>query len=375
MERDRTGDRCRSTHATLNLLNPSRTKSVARAASGVFAGVLIYLAAEIAIFGSGWYFRFLEPGTSLAGAVKMCIDAEVHRAASAEPVVAVIGNSMLGEGFSAKVADREAAGRMRFANLAVAATSPRCWYYELRAADPNANRYRAIVLQIELFSDEDGDFPMADQIGDLHAVDTLLRPSDAFAFAFSFRRPRLKFEALRGALLKGYVLKHDVQDLLEHPVTRVERMDLFKRGYAGWVYDYTGHPESLAGLTVDWERRTMYVPPNVPAAVAARLRRIAFRQRSPDTGLQTQYRRLWFGRIIDRYRETGTRVIFARVPRGPVVAPDSDPPGERSVVRDLALPRDTFTALERPENFWDEYHMNARGRELFSRQLAQELAR
>jgi hypothetical protein len=346
----------------------------ARAANGVFAGVLIYLAAEIAIFGSGWYCRFLEP-ESLAGTVQMCLSEEARRPASAAPVVAVIGNSMLGEGFSAKVADREAAGRMRFVNLAVAGTTPRCWYYELRAVDPDANRYRAIVLQVELLSDEDGDAPMADQIGDLHVVDTLLRPPDALDFALSFRPPRLRFEALRGVLLKGYVFKYDVQALLEHPAARMEKTELFNRGHAGWVFDYTGHPESLNGLTVDWERRAMYVPPGVPADVAARVRRVAFRQRSPDTGLQTRYRRLWFGRIVDRYRRTGTRVIFARVPRGPVVNPDSDPPDARSTVRYLALPRDTFTPLERPENFWDEYHMNARGRELFSRRLAQELAR
>jgi len=340
----------------------------------VFAGVFIYLAAEIAIFGSGWYSRFLEP-ESLAGALQMCVSEEARRPDSAVRVVAVIGNSMLAEGFSAKAADLEAGGRMRFVNLSAAGTTPRCWYYELRAADPDANRYRAIVLQIELFSDEDGDVPMADQIGDLHVLDPLLRPSDALDFAFSFRRPRLRFEALRGALLKGYVLKYDVQALLEHPAARFEKTELFNRGHAGWVYDYTGHPESLAGLTVDWARRSMYIPSNVPADVAARVQRAAFRKRSPDTGLQTRYRRLWFGRIVDRYRATGTRVIFARVPRGPVVSPDADPPGDRSTVRDLALPRDTFTPLERPENFWDEYHMNARGRELFSRRLAQELAR
>jgi hypothetical protein len=349
-------------------------RSTARAVGGVLAGVLIYLAAEIAIFGSGWYGQFLEP-ESLAGAVRMCLSEEAARAASPLPVVAVIGNSMLAEGFSAKAANGEAAGRMRFVNLSVAGTTPRCWYYELRAADPHADRYRAIVLQIELFSDEDGDEPMADQISDLRIVDALLRPADALDFAFSFRRPRLRFDALRGALLKGYVFKYDVQALLEHPAARAEKTEVFHRGHAGWVFDYTGHPESLTGLTVDWERRSMYVPPDVPANIAARVRRVAFRQRSPDTGLQTLYRRLWFGRIVDRYRGTGTRVIFARVPRGPVVSPDSDPPGARSTVSTLALPRDTFTPLERPENFWDEYHMNARGRELFSRRLAQEMAR
>jgi hypothetical protein len=348
-------------------------RSVARAATGVLAGALLYIAMDRVIFGSGWYDRFLEPG-SLAGAVRMALSEEARRPASVAPVVAVAGNSMFAEGFSAKVADLEAGGRAIFANLALPGTTPRCWYYILRTADPNADRYRAVVIQVELLSDEDGDEPMADQITDLHAVDGLLGPGDTFDFAFSFRRPRLRFEASRGALLKGYIFKSDVQALLEHPEARLKEVELYYRVHARMVYDYTGHPESLAGLTVDWKGRSMHVPPGVPAQIADGVQRAAFRPRSPDTGLQTEYRRLWFGRIIERYRGTHTRVIFARVPRGPAVSPDSDPPGARSVVRGLALPPDTFTFLEQPQYFWDAYHMNASGRLLFSRKLAQELA-
>src|SRR5258708_13239396 len=96
---------------------------------------------------------------------------------------------------------------------------------------------------------------MANRTGYLHVLDPLLRPSDALDFAFSFRRPRLRFEALRGALLKGYVLKYDVQALLEHPAARFEKTELFNPGHAGWVYDYTGHPQTLPGLPADWHHR------------------------------------------------------------------------------------------------------------------------
>lgn len=346
---------------------------------GVSAGILLYGIAEQAIFGSGWYLRFLDP-ESLAGRLHLTLQVEGMRARSQVPEVAVIGNSILAEGFSAKAADAEAGGRVRFANLSVPGSNPRAWYYELRAADPEARRYRAIVLQVEEYSDEDGFAPMADSIVDVHLIDGLLAPADTIDFAFSYHDARLRFEALRGALLKGYIFKNDLQAFLEAPSKRLEKVALFQKGYSGWTYDYEGHQESLAGMSVDWGQDSIHFPPGVPGDVQERVRKTVLRNRAPLTGMQALYRQRWFGRMLDHYRSSGARIIFIRPPRGPAVNPSFDSPNEPSTIRSFAsrsnvavVPAEAFQSLESPENFWDDLHMNATGRNRFSRMLAYEV--
>jgi hypothetical protein len=342
-------------------------------------GILLYVIAEQAVFDSGWYLRFLDPD-SLAGRIQLTLQMEWNRPRLPVPLVAVIGNSMFAEGFSAKTADEEAGGRVRFANLAVPASQPRSWFYELRAADPDARRYAAIVLQAEEYSDEDGAAPMADYIADLHIIDGQLTPADALDFAFSYRDARLRFEALRGVLLKGYIFKSDLQAFLEAPSKRLERVALFQKGYAESIYNYEGHHESLAGMSVDWASRSIDFPPGVPADLQQRVREAVLRKRAPYTGMQALYRQRWFGRILDRYRSSGARIIFIRPPRGPAVNPSFDSPDEPSTIWQYAsrpnvtvLPVETFQPLERPENFWDSLHMNTTGRNRFSRMLAHEV--
>src|SRR5215472_8475397 len=91
-----------------------------RAAAGLLGSALGYLAVEESIFGSGWYRRFLEP-ESAAGLMESTLRDEAA-APTDIPRIAIIGNSMLAEGFSAKIADHEAGSRLRFANLAVPGT-------------------------------------------------------------------------------------------------------------------------------------------------------------------------------------------------------------------------------------------------------------
>jgi hypothetical protein len=356
---------------------PSGSKgTLFKSALGVCAGVLLYGIVEEATFGSGWYLRFLDPD-SLAGRVELTLQIEWRRPQPPVPLVAVIGNSRLAEGFSAKIADAETGGRVRFANLAVPASTPRSWYYQLRAADPDARRYSAVVLGAEEYSDEDTGPLLDDWIADLHIIDGLLTPADALDFAFSYDDSRLRFEALRGSLLKGYIFKSDLQAFLEAPAKRIERVRQFQQGYAGWIYDYEGHKASLTGMSVDWARRAIHLPPGVPKDIQQMLDETVLRKRAPLTGAQAHYRQRWYGRILDHYRSSNTRLIFVRVPRGPVVNPSFDSPNEPSTIREFGarsnvtvVPAETFQALECPENFWDGVHMNTTGRNQFSRMLA-----
>jgi hypothetical protein len=358
---------------------PEKSTALRNAVCAVCAGVLLYGIGDRAVFGSGWYRQFLDPD-SLAGRIELTIAMARGRPPSPVPEIAVVGNSVLAEGFSGKIGDAEANGRMRFANLAIPASTARSWYYLLRAVDPDARRYRAIVLQAEQYSDEDGWIPLADTIADLHIINALLAPADILDFAFSFQDRRLRFEALRGAILKGYIFKQDVQAFLEMPAKRLENVALARKEYANWIYDYGGHQESLRGMTVDWNRRSVYLPPSVPAPIQENVRQIVLRQRAPHTGDQARFRSRWFGRIVDRYRASGTRIIFVRPPRGPAVNPSFDALSEPSTIRFFArLPyvnlvrAEAFQPLESPEWFWDGLHMNASGRQRFSCMMVHEL--
>jgi hypothetical protein len=59
---------------------------------------------------------------------------------------------------------------------------------------------------------------------------------------------------------------------------------------------------------------------------------VVARDRPADTGRGTAYFRYWYGRILDRYTGSGTKIIFLRLPRAPIPPPDY-PPKLNSAVR------------------------------------------
>jgi lysophospholipase L1-like esterase len=154
---------------------------------------------------------------------------------------------------------------------------------------------------------------------------------------------------------------------------------LFRQGSADWVYDYKGEPADLTGLTIDWGRKVAQFPARLTSSQRDLINKTLFTPRPPDLGHQREYFRYWFGRIVDRYRDSGTKIIFLRVPRAPDSPPDH-PPSRDSSIRQLAsrpnvivLDEHLFDTLERPEFFGDPLHLNGEGMVRFSRILATEL--
>jgi lysophospholipase L1-like esterase len=100
----------------------------------------------------------------------------------------------------------------------------------------------------------------------------------------------------------------------------------------------------------------------------------------PQTGRLAVYRRKWFGKIMERYRGTATRVVFYRLPRAPIPRPDSLVTKLSSSIREfqsgpnvLLLDEHTFDSLERPEFFQDALHLNREGAARFSKLMAERL--
>jgi hypothetical protein len=263
----------------------------------------------------------------------------------------------------------------------IAGSSPRTWYYMLRELDPTHRRYRAVVLAMDDYDDEDGSVGPEDDIRDLHYVIARLRLSDTLEFARSFHDPALQLKALRAALFKGIVYQNDIQAFLTHPVERIRYVELCKRGFAEWTYNYHETTRSMAGLKIDWSTLTATFPPDMDEDQRGTVG-ILTRKPEPQTGRVAAFRRVWLGRICDLYRFSSTKVIFIRLPRGPIPRPEGLVQKKSAAVRELAARPNVvlayehaFESLERPELYRDGMHLNREGIERFSVMLAEEVGR
>jgi hypothetical protein len=187
----------------------------------------------------------------------------------------------------------------------------------LRDLDPTRDRYCAIVLGVDDYDDEDGSYDIGDDLASLHYVAARLRFSDVLPFALSFESPHTRWEAFRGSLLKGIVFQRDILAFLAHPKKRIADVKSNNVGYEEWTYGYVDTDRNVVGLKIDWNTLTATVPPG-NEGLRDQLERFVLYRGYPQTGKYAAFRRKWFGRLLDRYRGTATKVVFLRLPRGPI---------------------------------------------------------
>src|SRR5205807_440849 len=125
--------------------------------------------------------------------------------------------------------------------------------------------------------------------------------------------------------------------------------------------------------------RTVHYPEGASDAQKKLVQDVLLREFPPQAGVRTAYFRKWYGRIVDHYRGSGTKLIFVRVPRAPVIPPGNLPPRMDSAVRQLGSTPDVVVMdenhlndLERPELFGDPLHLNGEGQTRFSHILARD---
>jgi hypothetical protein len=336
---------------------------------------------DAVLFRTHLYRSILEPDSS-AGLLGLILWRE-HRAqtTAGDNLVAVLGNSRMG--YLPKGVDlrpRQTGYVLRVAGIA--GSNAPTWYYTMRDLDPTASRYRALVIGTDDYDDEDRVYQPDDDLTSLHYVIALLRLGDIWQFSQSFYSPQYRWEAFRGALLKGITYQSDLQAFLSHPFKRIAYVRLCHRGWLDWVYDYVESAKSMAGLRIDWSTLTATFPPDFDEVQRATVRNELLYQPVPQSGRLAKFRRLWLGRIIDRYRGSRTKIIFVRLPRGPLVRPDSLVKKLSSSIRELAarpnvilMNEHYFDCLEHPELFKDGAHLNREGVARFSNMLADEVAR
>jgi len=325
------------------------------------------------LFRTGWYAQRIHPDSS-AGHYERLIRHEIEESGKGKRVL-VLGDSRTG--FLARVADEHAAGRIRFANAALGGTTPRCWYYLLREMDPQATNYAAIFIPFDLYEDEENTEDLRNRTGDLKFLAVRLRLADTPEFLASVSSLQAHVQTTRAFLWKGVLYSRDLQDLLSSPARRSRAIETY-RNWAEWVYGFRGDTRSLDGLAVDYQRRTIRYPDTLPQPARDELRAALLWEPKRPAGWMYEYRRQWISRIAARYRSTQTKLIFFRLPRGPVPRPTEWIRSRTSAARELAshygirlIREDYFSSLERPHFFFDPMHLNGAGMEHFSEKIAQ----
>ncbi|WP_029002833.1 hypothetical protein [Azorhizobium doebereinerae] len=349
----------------------------------ILLGITLFFLVDAAVFRSGFYLRWISPASSLGSMVRAINDIDAIPDGSKS--ILVIGDSRIGEGFSAKLADAEAVrsgASVTFTSGGVAGTTPRVWYYLLRQIRDPGKRLAAVAIMTPSFHDNDDGLP-ADRVGDIVFVHTMLGLADIVDFPASFSSFATRREAATAILFKGLFYKNDILDFVENPGKRVREAKDWRKDGLEWFYAYSGNGGSLAGATLDLEagevtRGTSSPLSTILADYARRLQ--AFHGRPPDAATSTAYRRLWWRRIADLCQKAGVKLLVFRIPRGPfhhMVDADTQPSG---VLADLAaagkltlLPADAFDNFERPQFFFDDLHLNRAGREAFSVDLTRAI--
>ena len=357
---------------------PQRGRQVILAAVIAFLEVV---ALDALLFHTALYPAILDPDSS-TGLFELILRREQKAQARGDPdLVATLGNSRFA--FSPKVLDQSGLNRpYRLRAAGIAGSNARVWYYMLRDLDPARRRYRAVVLAVDDYDDEDRGGDPADDVRELHYVIARLRFADALTFAGSFDDRQFQWEALRGVILKGIVFQEDIRAFLAHPAHRIQYVQLCNRNYAAWTYDFLDTTRNMVGLKIDWDTLKVTFPPSADDDQRGSVNSFLAHRPDAQTGRLAAYRRTWLGRIIDLYRGSGTKIIFLRLPRGPIPRPDGLSVKLTSSIREMAsrpnvmlADEHAFDSLEHPELFRDGMHLNREGTERFSVLLEREISR
>jgi len=340
----------------------------------LFLGIAAFICADGFIFHSGLYVSILAPD-SYAGRVEEITRAERERAPSGLKEVLVLGDSRMAEGFSATLANELGSPRgLKFVSLAEPAASANTWYYMVREVDPTTRRYSAIVIPYGV-----GYEPNSADALRISMTAPLLRYGDCFNFASGFQRWSGRFRAFTACILRGAAYQDDVVDLLEHPIGRMRSIQReptrmhSREVYKGRDYDLVGTSyDATTGQTTFAEKLT-------------EAQRLAFRKSliqptQSDVEYSLKLQRDWIPRILNRYSKSPTAIVLTPVPRGPLVELPGFSRGYESVLPSsvlhgttFSLPTHTFDLLEKPEYYFDAFHLNAKGRQTFTETLVSEL--
>jgi len=353
---------------------PTTSSRQLHVARNLFFGIAAFICVDGAIFHSGMYVSILAPN-SYAGRVAKITQIEKQRAPSGLKEVLVLGDSRIAEGFSATLANELGSPvGLKFVSLAEPAASANTWYYMVRAVDPIARRYFAIVIPYGIGYEPNSADPLR-----ISMAAPLLQYGDCFYFAAGFQRWSGRFRAFIACILRGSAYQDDVVDLLAHPVARIKSIQQWARSMNSRTV-YKGRDYDLVGTSYDAATGRVTFAPKLTESQRQAFRKSLIQPSQSDTDYSLKLQRDWIPRIINFYSNSPTAIVLMPVPRGPFIelpgfSKGSDSVLTKSVIQrtSFSLPEHTFDFLEKPEYYFDAFHLNAKGRQRFTEALTSEL--
>jgi hypothetical protein len=336
-------------------------------------GIVALVCVDGAVFHSGLYVSILAPSW-YAGRIWRITRAEKQRTPSSLKEVLVLGDSRIAEGFSATLANELASpAGLKFVSLAEPAASANTWYYMVREVDPTTRRYAAIIIPYGIGYEPNSADPLR-----ISMTAPLLRYGDCFQFASGFQRSSGRFRAFIACILRGSAYQDDVVDLLSHPMARIRNIREADKVHVG--REYKGRTYDLVGTSYDVATGQVTFAPKLTEVQRSAFRKSLIQPSQSDTEYSLKLQRDWIPRIMDRYSHSRTAIVLTPLPRGPYLELGGFSRGYESVLSssvihraNFAVPEHTFDFLEQPENYFDAFHLNAKGREKFTETLVSEV--
>jgi hypothetical protein len=355
-------------------LEPATSPRPLHVARNLVLGLATFVCVDGMVFHTSVYTSILAPD-SYAGRMAAITRAERHRVSSGLKEVLVLGDSRMAEGFSPAVADKlSSLDGFKFVNLTEPASAVNIWDYMLREVDPTRRRYWAIVVPYGIGFEPSSADPLR-----ISMAAPLLRYGDCFNFASAFQRWSGRFRAFTACILRGSAFQSDVVDFLEHPIARLRSIQQEPKGLEARNV-YTGRDYDIVGTSYDPRTGQVTFPPRLTETQRDAIRDSLVKPSQSETQDFLRMQRDGIQRILNRYSASSTEVVLTPVPRGPFAGL----PGasmtfhaafptittQRAI---FSIPEQTFDFLEKPEYYFDGYHLNSKGRQRFTETLVTEL--
>ena len=143
---------------------------------------------------------------------------------------------------------------------------------------------------------------------------------------------------------------------------------------------YKGKDYDLVGTSYDPTTGQVTFAPKLTEAQRQAVRKSLIQPSQSDTEYSLKLQREWIPRILNRYSNSSTAIVLTPVPRGPFAELPGFSKAYHSILPSgviqrttFSLPEQTFDFLEKPEYYFDAFHLNSKGRQRFTETLVLEL--
>lgn len=339
---------------------------------------MLVIAVEMMLSSRSLYGRMLEPKSYANRVTEVLVGGRLFASEHARASrAAVLGDSRMAEGFSAKVANECSPSQVRWFSAAVAGSTPRIWSFLLQRLADDGCKFDWVVVPLQSYAAASVEH-RANRTLDAQCMVPLSNPWRAVRFGLSFEDSRLRLPMFLKAAVPSIGLREDVLAFLRDPAGRVRRLSRPGALYRS-MDNYRGRDSDLEPV-IDWDGSRHVFAAGMDAGLRKELE--LARRRVPtakDVAAETAYLRRWMGSLSSACESMGATLVVLRAPRGPLGKEYAleDAAGVRSLLglspKVVVLPAETFAHLEVPSHFFDHVHMNAKGRRAFTDRLAREL--